>query len=614
MVDQKSGMKGRVLRVDLTLRQFSMEELSQADLKCFLGGRGLGAALLYRELPPKVDPLGEENLLIFSTGPLAATSAPCSSRFCLTTKSPLTGFYLFSISGGYFGPILKKAGVDVLVIKGRASRPTTLLVREDGVEFKDASGLWGMTTDHTQEFIKSEFGDSVGVTCIGPAGENLVPYACLINERRALGRGGGGAVMGSKNLKAIVVQGTRRASVADEDRFRPAVKRAFDEIQKNPITSKTFPKYGSASWMTPLKEFGITPCRNWQIAPPPEIEKITFESIRDDFVVKDMHCAPPCPIKCSKLTLVHHDQFAGWLTEGPEYETIYAFGSCCGVYDGSAIIAADNFCDRYGLDTISAGVTIAFAMECYERGLIDERVAEGMELTFGNKDVLLPLLHKIAYQKGIGRMLAQGTRKMAEEIGKGTEAFAMHAKGMELGGYDPRGVKGMALVYACGPRGGCHHAGGFTVLAEVLSGKFDRFSEQGKAKLVKETRDKRTAAFDSGMLCAFTAAALGDGTIAEMISAATGIPLSVADLYTLGERIGCVERAFNVREGLTPELDTLPGRLLNEVLSEGPNRGQRIDLNTLRREFYQECGWDEVTGLPKKEKLRELGLDGMLRE
>jgi aldehyde:ferredoxin oxidoreductase len=614
MADRSSGMNGRVLRVDLTRNQFAVDEISQTDREFFLGGRGLGALLLYRELPPKTDPLGEANPLIFSTGPLAATSAPCSSRFCLTTKSPLTGLYLFSISGGYFGPALRKAGIDVLVIKGRASRPTYLLLKEDGVEFRDASGLWGMTTDHTQEFIRSELGDSVGITCIGPAGENLVPYACLINERRALGRGGGGAVMGSKNLKAIVVQGDQKPPVADEGRFRTAVKMAFDEIQKNPITSKTFPKFGSASWMTPLKEFGITPSRNWQISPPQEIEKITFESIREEFVVKDMHCAPPCPIKCSKLTLVHHDQFAGWLTEGPEYETLYAFGSCCGIYDGSAIIAADNFCDRYGLDTISAGVSIAFAMECFERGLIDESVTEGMVLTFGDQAVLLPLLHKIAYREGFGRMLAQGTKRMAEEIGGGAEFFAMHAKGMELGGYDPRGVKGMALVYACGSRGGCHHAGGFTVLAEVLSGKFDRFSEQGKARLVKETRDRRTAAFDSGMLCAFAGAALSDGTIAEMISGATELPFSAADIYTLGDRIGCVERAFNVREGLTPERDTLPGRLLNEVLPEGPNQGQRIDLITLKKEFYQACGWDEGTGLPIREKVRELGLDGLLRE
>ena len=614
MSNQRSGVNGKILQVDLSANQFSFEEIPNEDLDRFLGGRGLGAAILYRRLPPKADPLGEENLLIFSTGPLTATSAPCSSRFCLTTKSPLTGLYLFSISGGYFGPDFKRTGIDMLVIKGKTSRPTYLLIKEDRVEFKDASSLWGMTTDHTQEFIKSELGDeSVAVTCIGPAGENLAPYSCLINERRALGRGGSGAVMGSKNLKAIAVKGDKKVAIADGDRFRKAVKKAFDEIQKNPITSKTFPAYGSAAWVTAMNEFGILPAKNWKELTPPQLEKITFEYIREHFVIKDVHCAPPCPIKCSKITLVRNDQFAGFLTEGPEYETLYSFGSCCGIYDAPTIIAADNFCDRYGMDTISAGVSVAFAMECYEKGIIDKRITDGMELTFGNGEILLPLLHKVAYMKGFGKTLAQGTKKMAQQFGKGSEDFAMHTKGMELGGYDPRGVKGMALVFACGPRGGCHHGGGYTVFAEVLSGKFDRFAEKGKAKLVKDTRNRRSAACDSGMLCSFGAIGMSDEAIAEMISGVTGFEFSPGDIYTVGERIGCVERAFNVREGLKPELDTLPGRLLKETHIQGPNTGQSIDLDLLKKEFYIECGWDEITGFPRKEKLKDLGLDWLLQ-
>jgi len=252
-------------------------------------------------------------------------------------------------------------------------------------------------------------------------------------------------------------------------------------------------------------------------------------------------------------------------------------------------------------------------MECYEKGIIDTEVTEGVELTFGNSKILLPLLHKIAYQKGFGKILAQGTKKMADQFGKGSEDFAMHAKGMELGGYDPRGVKGMALVFACGPRGGCHHGGGYTVFAEVLSGKLDRFSEKGKARLVKDTRNRRSAACDSGMLCSFGVVGMGDEAIAEMISAATGFEFPPTDIYTVGERIGCIERAFNVREGLRPELDTLPARLLKETLTEGPNKGQTVNLNLLLKEFYQECGWDENTGLQKREKLTELGIDWILK-
>jgi aldehyde:ferredoxin oxidoreductase len=602
-------MFGKRLKVNLTLREFSLEEIPHKDLQDFLGGRGLGAAVLYRELPPKTNALDEQNILVFSTGVLTGTAAPCSSEFCLNTKSPLTGLYLFSIAGGYFGPGLRATGIDILTIRGKAERPTYLLVSEDGIQFKDASHLWGMTTDHTQEFLKSEAGEDVSVTCIGPAGENLVPYACLINERRALGRGGAGAVMGSKNLKAIVVKGKKKVSVYDSNRFMAAVKKSFDEIKKNPSTSETLPKFGSAGFTSVMNNFGLLPAKNWQGIPSLQLEKITAEYFREHFVVRDLYCAPPCPVKCSKITLVRDGQFAGLLTEGPEYETVYAFGACCGIYDAPTIIAADNFCDRYGLDTISAGVSVAFAMECYEKGIINKGVTDGMELTFGNGKDLLPLLHKIAYKEGFGKIVAQGTKKMAEEYGKGSENFAMHAKGMELGGYDPRGVKGMALVFACGPRGGCHHGGGYTVFAEVLSGKFDRFAEKGKAKLVKSTRDRRSAAFDSGSLCAFTNAALSDESITEMISAATGLQFSPANIYTIGERIACIERAFNVREGLTPDIDTLPKRLLKEPLTEGPTKGQSIDLPTLLKEFYQECGWDEVTGMPKREKLQELGLD-----
>lgn len=607
-------MSAKMLKVDLTNHQFSVEEIARKDLDYFLGGRGLGAAILYRELSPKTDPLDEQNILLFSTGPLTGTSAPCSSRFCLNTKSPLTGFYLFSIAGGYFGPGLKKTGFDVLSIRGRAERPTYLLISEDGIQFKDASNLWGMTTNHTQEFLKKEVGEDVRVACIGPAGENLVPYACVINERRALGRGGGGAVMGSKNLKAIAVTGNKDTPVSDKDRFRAAVKRAFDDIQKNPQTAKTLPTLGSACWMAVMGDLGIMPNKNWKetSSSQPEIEKITFEYIRDRFVVKDLYCAPPCPIKCTKITLVRSNQFSGYLSEGPEYETLYSMGSCCGIYDAPTIIAADDFCDRYGLDTMSAGVSVAFAMECYEKGIIDKGVTDGAELTFGNRKVLLPLLYKIAYKEGFGRIVAQGTKKMAEQFGKGSADFAMHVKGMELGGYDPRGVKGMALVYACGSRGGCHHGGGYTIYPEVYSGKFDRFAEKGKAKVVKSTRDRRIAACDSGSICSFAAGAMSDDNIAEMISAATGFQLTAADIYKIGERISCVERAFNVREGLTPDLDTLPNRLMKEPLMEGPTKGQVVDLGTLLKEFYQECGWDEVTGMPKREKLMELGLDSIL--
>jgi aldehyde:ferredoxin oxidoreductase len=612
MAEKRFGMSGRVLEVDLTSKQFSFGEIPEKDLNQFLGGRGLGAVLLYKKLPAKVDPFDGQNPLIFSTGPLTGTTAPCSSRFCLHTKSPLTGLYLFSISGGHFGPGLKATGFDVLTVRGKAAKPTYLVVTEEGVHFKDASHLWGMTTDDTQGMIKDAEGRDVETTCIGPAGENLVPYACIINERRALGRGGAGAVMGSKNLKAIAVQGRRKTSISDEERFKEGVKRAYDGIRQNPSTSEVFTKLGSASMVNTASQFGFMPARNWQGIPSEEIEKIAPEFMREEFVIRDVPCAPPCPVKCSKFTLARRGNYAGTLTEGPEYETLYSFGSSCSVYDIPTIMAADRFCDRYGLDTISAGVSIAFSMECYEKGIINKGMTDGMELTFGRGEVILPLLHKIAYREGFGEVLSQGTRKMAGRFGKGSEVFAMHAKGMELGGYDPRGVKGMALVFACGARGGCHHAGGYTVYAEVFSGKFDRFAEKGKAKLVKDTRNRRSAACDSGLLCSFGAVGMNDEVIAEMISSATGMEFSVNDIYSVGDRIACLERTFNVREGLTPRGDTLPGRLLDESLSEGPSRNQRVDLQSMLDEFYKECGWDKETGAPTQKKVKELGIEWIL--
>jgi aldehyde:ferredoxin oxidoreductase len=415
--------------------------------------------------------------------------------------------------------------------------------------------------------------------------------------------------MGSKNLKAIGVRGTKSIPVADPTRFRRSVKNAFSEIRKNRATSETYPKYGTTALVEILNGFGILPAKNWQELPSLEIEQITAKALRESFVVKDVYCAPPCPVKCSKVTFAKAGFYAGALTEGPEYETIFAFGPCCGVYDASTIIAADAYCDQYGLDTISAGVSIAFAMECFEKQIIDRVMTEGDELRFGNKDLIVPMLHKIAYRKGFGRILAQGTKKMAEEFGKGTSDFAMHAKGMELGGYDPRGVKGMAIVFACGPRGGCHHAGGFTVFLEVLSGEFDRFAESGKASLVKKTRDRRASVCDSGSLCTFGAFGMSDEVIANMISAVTGCDLSTADIYTIGERIGCIERCFNVREGLNRGWDILPTRFLKESMHGGPNQGQTVHLSMMIDEFYESCGWDTENGSPIPAKLKELGLE-----
>ncbi len=607
------GFHGMLLRIDLTQQSFKEEVISIDDFKLFWGGRGLGAVLLFRELPPKVDPLSPENPLIFSTGPFCSTGVPGSNRFLLHTKSPLTHLYLFSISGGNFGEVFKSTGYDAMIIQGKSEKPAYLHIEEGKVSFKDASHLWGLDTEKTQELIRSEtHAPGLGVTCIGPAGENGVLYSCLINERRALGRGGAGAVMGSKNLKAIAVHGKAKASLSNPGLFNKTIKLAFKELQENPLTSKVLPAFGSVGTLALLKESGTLPENNWQTVSGEEAASLLGEKLRSEFLVKDLVCAPGCPVHCSKLYLVRKGPYAGSLSEGPDYETVYSFGSCCGIYDYGAIIHADAMCDRLGLDTISAGVSIAFAMECAQKGIIPLEPEKGVELQFGNAETVLKLLHSIAFRNGFGEVLAQGTMRMAEQFGKGSKRFAMHAKGMELGGYDPRGMKAMSLVYACGPRGGCHHAGGYPVYLE-LKGEMDRFAETGKSALVAGTRNRRTAICDSASLCSFVAVGLKDETLASLLSSITGFSVEAKDIYTVGDRISCLERVFNAREGLRRDDDRLPERITHEPIPIGPSQGQLVhDLEKMKDEFYQICGWDLKTGIPNREHVENLGIPWIL--
>ncbi|MDP2728387.1 MAG: aldehyde ferredoxin oxidoreductase family protein [Dehalococcoidia bacterium] len=597
----------RLLRVNLTTEQAQKELLPEEDVARLIGGRALGAMILYNELSPGIDPLGPENELIFTTGPLTGTTAQGSSRYCVTTKSPLTGLYLMALSGGYFGPEFKRTGHDVLLIEGKASEPTYLLIKPDGVEFRDARLFWGMNTSNTQEFIKDEVGDErVRIMCIGPAGENLVPFACLVNERRVAGRGGAGAVMGSKNLKAIVVLGNQPTAVADPEAFRQASRQAVADIGNNPVTKVALPALGSNGFNSLFNEMGIMPFRNWQEAASPRVKGLLGEHLRDNFVIKSTHCAPPCSVRTSKITLVREGPCAGALSDGPEYDTTYAFGSCCDIDDMAAIIEADALCDSLGMDTISMGVSLAFAMECFEKGIINRADTGGLELKFGDASLLRGLIHDTAFRRGFGDVIAMGSKKMSERFGKGSEAFAMHAKGMELGGYDPRGAKGIALIFACGPRGGCHHAGGYTAFAEIAM-KDGRFATEGKAPIVKRTRDRRVIC-DSAIMCTFVTLGVSDGALACLLTAATGREVTAEDLYTIGDRGSNVERAFNVREGLRRSWDTLPRRLLEESLASGPTKGQTVDLETLLTDMYDMCGWDVETGIPTQEKLADMGL------
>jgi len=599
------GYSGRILRVDLNRQTWHEEELAPDLAVSFLGGRGLGAWLLYTELMPGIDPLGPENKLIFTTGPLVGTTAPASGRFNLTTLSPLTGLYLYSICSGSWGAELKAAGYDALIVEGVSEKPVFLVIENGRVAFRDAVHLWGKDTLETQQLLRREL-RSLGeaqVACIGPAGEKLSRMAIVLSGLRAAGRGGPGAVMGSKRLKAIAVVGKGAIRVHDLSAFQARVQEAWRKIDETPFVKQGLGRYGSAITVGLVSEYGVMPTRNWQTGVFEGAEGLKPQNFRPQVVVKDLAC-PACTVACSKITRNRDGVWA----EGPEYETLYAFGSDCGVDDIHAIIEADNLCDRLGLDTISAGATIAYAMECAERGLLDPDLIQGLDLRFGNSRLLARLIRMMAQRAGIGDLLADGVERFRQRLGIEDDSFAMHAKGMELGGYDPRGIRAQSLVFAAGPRGGCHHANGYVIALELASGQYDRLAAEGKGPMVREARNFRMV-MDSAMYCAFQGSAVGLSEVCGLLTAATGVDWSEEKLRELGERCSDVERAFNVRQGLRRVHDILPRRLLHEPMPEGPTEGETVDLEPMLDEFYAACGWDVRTGIPLPGKLSRLGLD-----
>jgi aldehyde:ferredoxin oxidoreductase len=612
VTERSDFYRGKLLRIDVEKKTWREEDLDPHILRAFIGGRGLGAYLLYREVGPGVEPLSPDNKLIFTSAPLAGTLAPCSGRFCVNTKSPQTNIYLFSLCSGRFGENMRKAGYEALILEGASQEPINVHIVDGGVTFEDASSYLGMTTDLTEEKLKKSLKHRVSVACIGPAGEGKLKTANIMSETRAAGRGGAGAVMGSKNVKAVVVGGSNPIRVQDEVGFKQINTKARQLIKENAFLMESLAPFGTAVSANLTSAYGVFPVRNWQKGEFEAIDNLRPQTMREKFLRRDKAC-PACPVACSKITAVDAGPFAGATTEGPEYESIYSFGSCCDNPSMESIIYADQLCDQLGMDTIACGVTIAFAMECFERGLLGTRDTDGLELRFGNAEVIPELLQKMVKREGIGGVLADGVVEAADRIGKGSEKYAMHAKGMELGGYDPRGIKSQALVLACGPRGGCHHAGGYVIQAELVSGKFDRLAANGKGPLVRMARDLR-AVMDSAIYCAFLASAYRLEVAAPMIRAATGWDVDPDELAVTGERISNIERLFNTRDGLRREHDTLPLRVRNEPLPDGPSKGEMLgeDFDAMVDEFYDVCGWDKTTGIPLPERLRDLDLDKMI--
>lgn len=588
-----SGWNGKILEVDLATQTHRSYPLDMEMARQFIGGRGLGARLLWDMVGPDVDPLNPENVLIFTNGPLTGTGYQTSNRFSVTTKSPLTGTVLDANSGGFWGMQFKKTGYDALIVRGKAPKPVWLEIRPGEIAFHDASELWGMRVFALTALLGQD-DNHRNVLCIGPAGENLSRMAAIMNDReRALARGGPGAVMGSKNLKAIVVEGKQRPVIDDKDRFKFLLYETRKLLAASPLTSQALPEFGTVVLMNLINNIGALATRNHQQTQFEGAEAISGEVLTERYLVRNASCWA-CPISCTRISKT--EKVEG---EGPEFESTWAFGAQCGVDDLAAIIEVNALCNDLGLDTISTGSTIGCAMELSEKGYLDS------ELRFGRADLLARCVEEIAYRRDLGVELADGSLRLATRYGH--PELSMSAKGMEMPAYDPRGLQGQGLLYATSNRGGCHMRGNMIGL-EVLGVPklIDRFQVQGKSSFVILNQNAN-AAIDSLVLCKFTNLGVADEYFARVLSAVTGIHFATGEMIRIGERVWNLERLYNNREGFTSKDDTLPPRLLHEAPTDGPSQGWVSHLDPMLREYYRTRGWDEH-GVPKPQKLQELGL------
>ena len=533
----------------------------------------------------------------------------------LTTKSPLTGIYLMTISSGTLGHELVRSGYRALVVTGQADRPVYLSVRDNGVELVECPQHWELPTGAAQRLIAAEVGGDPAVAVIGPAGVHGVLYANVITggERmRAFGRGGAGAVMGSKGLKAVAVQGSGRPAVADPEALRAAARAVGGAVKERPDWAARRRRVGTTTAMENLQKYGMLPTRNWQRGSTDAFQgmaPVTFTG-QEAWQGETLPCAPLCPAPCARGYRIVSGEYAGRGGEGPDYETIYALGINCGLDRFDAVVAADRVCDELGMDTISAGVVLGFVMECRQRGLISADDLDGVDLHFGDHAGMLALLPRIGLRQGCGEWLADGVRRIAARVGGGSEDFAMHAKGLELGGWGCRGANGQALQYAVGSRGGCHHDLG--IPAKLEWGSPQALAVEGKGRLVLGTAADRIA-HDSAVICSFSDQYADLDRLAAMYAAVWGQPVTSDDLLLAGERILNLERLLNVREGVDRQADQLPARLLREPLPDGPRAGATVPLEELKTEFYGAAGWDIATGIPLPETLDRLGIDAEVR-
>lgn len=594
-------------------KDIRIDPLDISLAKKFLGGKGFGAKLLYDLVEPNVDPLEPANVLLYCTGPLTATMAP-TNRYCIVTKSPLTGLFSDSYAGGHFSQELKYAGYDLLMISGRAREPVYIWINDKEIVVKPADHLWTLDTYQTYDALRRELDDrTVKVSCIGPAGERLVRFALVDSDyHRQAGRCGTGAVMGSKNLKAIAVRGSGEISVADPRAFEEQVLKCYEQIRES-AAAQAYTKDGTQSFTAFANDQGFFPTRNFQEGSFEHYENLGEESQRKHLWVREYGCFA-CPIHCTKIGRIRRGTWTGAICDIVEYETVGMLGGNCGIASLEAVAYANLLCDKLGLDTISTGNVIGFAMECYERGILDKSDTDGLELTFGDWGAQIELIKRIAYREGFGDVLAEGVMRAAARIGNGAGDLAVQMKGMEAPAWGPRGSPGMGLALATSDRG-CDHQRAWPIAYETGSawpfgGPLDRLTLEGKARVVKWEQD-HLAALYSLVVCEFSRSAISNDTYAKLVSTATGWDMDYARLLQYGERIWNIVRLFNVRQGIGRAQDALLPKRFKEPLPSGPVKGHRFtdeEFSRMLDNYYEERGWDE-NGKPKKEKLQELDLE-----
>jgi aldehyde:ferredoxin oxidoreductase len=602
----------KLLRVNLSTGAVKQEEIPQKIALDYVGGRGFGAKYIYDEVPAGTDPLGEKNKLLFVTGPLAGTNAQSVSKWVVVTKSPLTGTFTRSYGGGDFGAWLKWAGFEMIILEGKVAKPSYLYVKDGTCEMLDAKDIWGKTTSQTQDYLKKKHGARARMVCIGPAAERMIRYAGIFSGRRTAGRGGTGMVMASKNLKAIVVEAEHKDLLADPTEFSKLVKQQVKDFQAG-LGFGPFRDYGTPMGVdVPGFAMGTFPVRNFRSNILDGWEKLSFMQYAA-ITHKHSGCYA-CMLKCGKTRTVKEGPYAGVTSEGPHFETIWAFSGPTACADLGATVKADYMCCELGLDTITTGVTIGFAYELFEKGILTTKDTDGLILKYGDPEPMIKLIEMIGNRKGIGDILAEGVKRAADRIGKGSEQYAMHVKGQEMPGYDPRSLKALGMNYATS-NVGANHCYGYAQqeIGNPRPRLVDAAADEGKGDIVKYNQDY-VATVELVNACTFPANNLelfGPEMIANMLVAALGeTRFGSADyLWLVGEKVYNLERCFNIREGFNRKDDTLPRRMYTEPLQGGMRDGEIIRKpDVILDEYYEARGWDK-NGIPTEATLKRLGLE-----